>query len=1428
VQDQALSEDSVAPSVQFDPRKVQVSVSTLKRTLRGTLIDRGANGSILGSDAKVQFKHNSTIDVTGIDNHELNSLPIVDATAKTISQHGEIIVWLRQYAYYGLGRTLHSAPQLEGNKCIVDDRSYKAGGTQSIRTIEGYVLPIDIISGLPYLPLGPHTDHEYETLPHIDLTSNSPWDPRCLDSKISDTEDWYSNIQQPTDQLIDTPFDMQGNLRDRVPTSEGIQVRLPTDQDYIDDEKNELFSNFHSFSERALDMNRRCFTLEIEVPSIEVVSREGVKSTKTTPKFEELRPYFLYVSAEKVKRTFESTTQHASTVVSGAHLQQTMKSPFPMSNVRRRNEPVCTDTIFADVPAVDTNGQTCGQLFIGRKSLAAAVQGMRSKSEYPNALEDHIREWGAMDKIISDCAPEESEPRVQAILRAYMIEQWRSEPHYQHQNFCERRWGQIKRYTNWLMNWRNVPEDCWLLALEYVIDVMNHTAEESLKYRTPMEVLTGTTPDISKIPTFVFFDVVYTHRYKDKNFSGQIGSEGTSEIRGHFVGFSDGIGHALTFKVLTSDTRKIIYRSRVRLSKENENNLKLDTRAGEPSTVPQRAYIRSIKDQEGTDILPTMDISGDTIKFEYLKGLDEPTIMDDPPLKDRPFVETVEGEDIPEHLKVEQPGETLDSLLDPPREEEDNLLPHPPRDPDDMIDRSYLMPQSQDGSRVRAKVLEIVNEHKRTAIEHPELIKFRCLVNDQYEEVIAYNDLMDYIENDPTWEGAWNYKKIHKHEGPLKPGDPKRSGSSYNVLIEWETGEITWHPLQQIWHDNPDGRIRVDLALYAREQGLLGKPGWNFKEMKSLAKNQKKIIRRVKQAKLHSFRTKPVYMYGYLVPRNHSQAMDIDRANGNTKWKDAEKIELEQMGEYQSFDDRGIGYRPGAEFTKITVHFVYAVKHDGRHKARLVAGGHLTDTPIDSVYSSVVPLRGIRILTFIAELNGMDTWVTDIGNAYLESYTREKVFIIAGPEFGELEGHTLIIVKALYGLKSSGLMWHHRLEDVLRSMGFFLSKTETDIWMRDMGDHWEYIAVYVDDLMIISRDPKSIVETLEKEHCFKLKGTGPIEFHLGCDWFRDENGVLCYAPRQYIDKMIGTYERLYGTKPRKFHSPLIKGDHPELDTSDTLDDEGTKIYQSLVGALQWVIQIGRFDVMTAVMTLSRFRALPRQGHLDRVKRVYGYLYKWAGGTIRIRTEEPDYSDIPDREFDWERTCYLGASELIPDNIPRPMGKPVITTTYFDANLMHDLTSGRSVTGILHLLNKTPTEWYSKLQSTVETATFGSEGVAGRTATEHIMGLRMELRYLGVPIKGKAMAFGDNESMVNTSTIPHFKIKKRHNALSFHRVREAIAAGILKLVHIAGALNPADILSKHWDMPSVWPNLKPLMFWNGDTAELINEDPDDET
>ena len=124
------------------------------------------------------------------------------------------------------------------------------------------------------------------------------------------------------------------------------------------------------------------------------------------------------------------------------------------------------------------------------------------------------------------------------------------------------------------------------------------------------------------------------------------------------------------------------------------------------------------------------------------------------------------------------------------------------------------------------------------------------------------------------------------------------------------------------------------------------------------------------------------------------------------------------------------------------------------------------------------------------------------GNACLESCTSEKVCFVAGAEFGELAGHTLIICKAQCGLKSSGKCWHDCLHDVLRSMGFTPYKAEEDIWMRDCGDHCECIGVCVDDLIIASKNLQRIINELQaKPHSFRLKGTGPVDFHLRCDYF---------------------------------------------------------------------------------------------------------------------------------------------------------------------------------------------------------------------------------------------------------------------------------------------------------------------------------------
>ena len=163
------------------------------------------------------------------------------------------------------------------------------------------------------------------------------------------------------------------------------------------------------------------------------------------------------------------------------------------------------------------------------------------------------------------------------------------------------------------------------------------------------------------------------------------------------------------------------------------------------------------------------------------------------------------------------------------------------------------------------------------------------------------------------------------------------------------------------------------------------------------------------------------------------------------------------------------------------------MKYNGRHKARLVADGSLTPEPAENTYSGVVSLRHLRLVIFLGELNNLELWGADIGNAYLEAHTQEKLFIIGGAEFEELQGFILIFNKALYGLKSSGKRWAEKFYDIIKDMGFTPSKADPCVWMRENKTLkcYEYLAIYVDDLCIAAQDPGQIIQSLKED--FKLK-----------------------------------------------------------------------------------------------------------------------------------------------------------------------------------------------------------------------------------------------------------------------------------------------------------------------------------------------------
>ena len=133
----------------------------------------------------------------------------------------------------------------------------------------------------------------------------------------------------------------------------------------------------------------------------------------------------------------------------------------------------------------------------------------------------------------------------------------------------------------------------------------------------------------------------------------------------------------------------------------------------------------------------------------------------------------------------------------------------------------------------------------------------------------------------------------------------------------------------------------------------------------------------------------------------------------------------------------------------------------------------------------------------------------------------------------------------------------------------------------------------------------------------------------------------------------------------------------------------------MIGFLQWEVSLGRIDIRTVNMTMSSFRSVPRKVYLDRTKRIHSYVSKMRYAAIIIRTEEPDFSTLPKDPNICDQSIYGHMREETQNDVLKPLGKFVVTTHYVDANLFHDIMTCRSVTGILHLKNRTPFDWYSK-------------------------------------------------------------------------------------------------------------------------------------
>ncbi len=1060
-------------------------------------------------------------------------------------------------------------------------------------------------------------------------------------------------------------------------------------------------------------------------------------------------------------KTLEATTQLCSEPVEmenrdapRQHRKQRLLSLHP----RRLQGRTDSDTFFASEKSI--RNYTCVQLFFHVLSGYLYVRCMRREAHSHGAYQDFVRDIGAPNLLLTDNAQTQVGQKWTKTSRDNVTKQVATAPHNQQQNQAERKIRDVKTRVLLTLRKANAPVTFWCYCLQWIVDCLNHTAHLQLDWRTPKELLDGITPDIS-VFRFSFFEPVWyyepTAKYPDPNF-----------LPGRFVGIAWNHGDAFTYRIWTCPNGK--YSEGQELIR---NIVKARVEGGAFGTIP-------------------------TIELEFNPGKRKKR-------KRHKMSEEVDNPEGQRNAKLQRREEPVakrrvDSQVS-------FSAPTPIIDVNSSVTEEVTDSEEPGGEEEQDK--EISSSIKTQIVDDSTEMLETTIGSEMIEEI---NEELNEDRQESTLIGGSSATRIESH---------RWQSGQLQLRVLWDTGQPTWEEFRLLKVDHPHMTatyiVDHNVTRSSTRQDSDRTLQWAKKTLRDISRAVRRIallydhhldanddVFRSRRAgvngkKRKKQRPKELLKYGVEVPRTVSQAYELDKKNGNTFWHDAIKLEIDSLIGLECFEFHPRDYKPGSGYQWTSLTIIFDVKQDLRRKARLVAGGHLVDSLDNNVYSSTVKGISVRVIHFIAHKMKLKLLCGDVGNAYVNAYTNELVYSRCRKEFGpNLEGKTLIIKKALYGLRTSSERWWSHFADTLRGLGFNNTRYDKDVWLRpsECGTHYEYVCTHSDDFMIASRDAQSIMDGIKET--YNVKSEGPPDYYLGNDFKRDKKGRWCFGCKRYIKEAIIRIEAMLGKIP-KSTVPMAASDHPEMDVTEVLDDDKHRQFQMLIGILNWIVTIGRLDVAFATMSLSRFSACPRRGHLDRAIKVFGYLKKRPNRRICVDSRDPRLKGFESElEKDFSKTLgqeYPDSTEEINAKLPSPKVGEISITAFVDSDHAHDKVTRRSVTGLIILLGRTPIFFSSKRQGAIETSTYGAEFCAMRTAVEELISIRYMMRCLGVKVEHSSLLFGDNLGVVQNATMKESLLKKKHVAISYHKVREAAASGIVHPLKIDGKHNFADICTK---------------------------------
>ncbi len=852
---------------------------------------------------------------------------------------------------------------------------------------------------------------------------------------------------------------------------------------------------------------------------------------------------------------------------------------------KRIDDVMFTDTFYSGI--VSIRSKKCFQIFAYKNSQMTIARTMTREAEAPQNYEDIIIEFGAPYKTVTDNAKVLTSNKWKNINRKYVIQTGNTVPYHQQQNFAENEGGNLKFSLMKLFhNTPHAPSVYWCYGIDFLENVRRHLSKQGLNNRSPLETVYGDTEDLS-IFRFPWFAPIW---YYDPLSVFPRDTMSPGFILGIAPNTGDGFAYTILPVAKVEDipidslqSCRPIVRSIVRdreidsldaptihfedehvyfydihgneIYGENElngddvdeffNDDHVATTQSEINNLTTNFHSSPIDDVRNRDRLSVHDGNMHSIDEDYVDPI--PFDHQEEWTSEEPIVE----EHVSEELNSEEPEpvslQTATPDSEPPsKRRRPNPTPSVTQDSDDEED--CQIPREFDADDMGN--FDKMADHVNVIFDHDD-------DKSDVEAILDHRVVTEVLELKVKYFGDNEEDMCHWHPIDLVKDEDAQAVANYilsndidyrNIQEEERWARYFLRALKRTLR-----RLRRTSFLGFDSKSFVPNPtsrrtGWFNMSGKQRAKVRRAEMKENKKTSRNEIK------YGIEVPKNWDDIRRIDADAGNTNWADAVSKEVAALIQHECFKflDKS-KFKPPSDYQNVRLHFVYEVKPDLRQKARLVCDGSRVDPRGLSTRATVVKGISVRLLDLIADAQNLEVICGDIGNAFIQAHTREKVYSYTGPEFGEHAGKIALIVRALYGLTTSAERFHKLFADFLRSVGFTPTRFDRDVWMRMRDDQsgYDYICTHVDDFKVIGKNPMMWIDRIAG--AFLIKEHGPRNYYLGNDYtYHDGEDIWTYNAKTYETEAIAKVERIFGCIAKE-KTPMPSSDcHPEMDESALL------------------------------------------------------------------------------------------------------------------------------------------------------------------------------------------------------------------------------------------------------------------------------------